>query len=91
MTEPNALAYPELPAEDTGQQLRVWCGHCRAWHYHGRGVPGGAPRSRAAYGHRAAHCHRPGSPYRETGYVLVALDPLRVPARAERRRRPAAR
>jgi len=40
-------------------RVRVWCTHCRAWHYHG-----------AADGHRAARCHKPDSPYAETGYII---------------------
>ena len=51
---------PAYPRDDGLTGLRVWCGHCGRWHYHGDG-----------YGHRAAHCHRGGSPYRETGYVLT--------------------
>ncbi len=40
--------------------LLVWCRWCRRWHQHG--LAGGD-------GHRAAHCARPGGPYRR-GYVL---------------------
>ena len=52
---------PTLKAEAVvvdGRELwRVWCGHCRDWHYHG-----------PAPGHRVAHCEREG--YSDTGYNL---------------------
>lgn len=57
---------PRLPAElvNVGAQLRVWCEHCRCWHYHG--LP---------YGDRACHCRWDvDSPYKDTGYVLT--DPV---------------
>lgn len=54
--------YPLLAAEqDENGALRVWCRYCSTWHRHGRG-----------YGHRVAHCLNPESPYRRTGYILVA-------------------
>jgi hypothetical protein len=57
VTAPTLTAYP-LGNGLPG--LRAWCGHCRRWHHHGDG-----------YGHRTAHCTRPGSPYSSTGYVLT--------------------
>lgn len=66
---------PRLPAfpRSVGG-LKVWCVYCDRWHFHGTG-----------YGHRNAHCPRPGdvgsenvrpSPYRNTGYTL--FDPATV-------------
>jgi hypothetical protein len=54
---------PAYPRDDGLTGLRVWCTWCDRWHYHGPG-----------YGHRAAHCYRRGSPYRDTGYVLTRPD-----------------
>jgi hypothetical protein len=51
------VAYPD-PHRENG--LIVHCRWCKIDHYHS--LP---------YGHRAAHCSKPGSPYLETGYVLV--------------------
>lgn len=52
---------PILDAYVNGQQTQmyVWCRHCTAWHMHS-----------VAEGHRNAHCFVPGSPYKETGYIL---------------------
>jgi hypothetical protein len=62
--------YPRLPAHLTadGAQLRVWCGWCDAWHYHGAGSVDHPEYP--LYGHRAAHCHT-ASPYVQTGYCLT--------------------
>ena len=65
---------PRLPAYLVGKQLRVWCGWCDAWHYHGAGEPSGQD-SYPAYGHRVAHCHT-DSPYTDTGYTLT--DPTTI-------------
>ena len=65
----SAATAPHLPAYPDGDSLRVWCAHCRTWHYHG-----------ARYGHRAAHCRLPGSPYRPSGYVLT--KPAKMPGQA---------
>jgi len=52
---------PHLPAYPTPRgSLRVWCAYCVRWHIHGSG-----------YGHRVAHCWRPDSPYRLSGYQFV--------------------
>ena len=51
---------PELDAYATASQTVVWCRYCRIWHAHGAG----------ASGDMVAHCTSPGSPYRETGYIL---------------------
>lgn len=67
---------PTLLAERTGegQQVRVWCSHCRphrratrgTWHYHGAGG------ERGWLGRRDAHClFNSGSPYLRTGYNLA--------------------
>jgi len=48
----------------------VWCAYCRVWHSHGTaGEP--LPEPGQSMGHRVAHCHVPGSAWRETGYELV--------------------
>ena len=60
------LDAPTLPAVQVRSRRtkavrwRVWCKHCRAWHYHG-----------AAEGHWEAHCTNPASPYQRTGYNLA--------------------
>ena len=59
---------PSLFAQPTAHGLRVWCPHCRQAHYHG-----------GTYGHRVAHCTRPGSPYQHTGYELVAAGTAGYP------------
>ena len=61
------LDAPTLPAEpvtdDDGVVVwRVWCKHCRDWHYHGPGD-----------GHREAHCRDQSSPYRSNGYNLAVV------------------
>lgn len=56
--KPRLTAYPR---DDGSTGLRVWCGHCDQWHYHGSG-----------FGHRVAHCPPSRlSPYSKTGYVLT--------------------
>ena len=50
------------------RQLAFVCPHCSTpkkavEHFHGGGA-----------GHYAAHCHKPGSPYLQTGYVLEIED-----------------
>ncbi|MFF8506416.1 hypothetical protein ACF07L_38130 [Streptomyces anulatus] len=47
-------------------EIRVWCGHCCAWHIHGV-EPWAAPGTKAL---RLAHCFAPRSPYKETGYCI---------------------
>jgi hypothetical protein len=60
----HSLTSPTLHAEpvkvDGGRQLRVWCNHCRDYHFH-RPVPG----------HREAHCKDDESPYLVSGYNLA--------------------
>jgi len=52
---------PEVMASlDSRGRLVFFCIYCRTKHYHGAG-----------YGHRQAHCEKPNSPYRKTGYYLV--------------------
>jgi hypothetical protein len=55
---------PTLPAREVvrrfTKRLRVWCKHCRHWHYHGPGE-----------GHREPHCTNPVSPYHRAGYNLA--------------------
>jgi hypothetical protein len=56
---------PTLPAYATTEgHLRVYCVHCRKWHYHGEGA-----------GHRMAHCMDDESPYHRTGYYLAPVGP----------------
>lgn len=58
---------PRLPAvlSPTGDAVRVWCTHCGCAHHHGSaGIADGTSP------HRLAHCHKPGSPYRSSGYFL---------------------
>ena len=50
-----------LPRPDGRAGLAVWCRYCDCWHAHGEGL-----------GHRDAHCHKKDSPYKVTGYTLVA-------------------
>lgn len=82
---------PHLPAEvnpdsPKGTQWRLPCLHCSSapgrrgvvYHYHAAGE-----------GDRVAHCIFEGSPYRETGYVVV-YDPERAQAIAAALRRPRA-
>jgi hypothetical protein len=56
MTDP----LPTIVCERVGDQLRFWCTYCKAFHYHG-----------AEPGHRVAHCHNPGSPYKQGGYTTT--------------------
>ncbi len=51
-------------------ELSFRCSHCKATHYHG----GGALDEPPLLGHRLAHCHSTESPYKKTGYDLVADD-----------------
>jgi hypothetical protein len=54
--------------EDRGDYMTVivWCAWCQRWHTHGYDPADGADA-----GHRAAHCHRPLSPYsRDGGYRI---------------------
>jgi hypothetical protein len=63
---------PRLKAYLTKRgELRVPCPYCQIDHWHG--LP---------YGHRAAHCSKPGSPYVESGYVLVPAEDQPRPAAA---------
>lgn len=70
---------PVLAAYDEGpgyHHLRVWCPHCREWHYHGRLGPnyphqlgrGGFAGQRSAH-----HCHIAEPPYLPNGYVLDVI------------------
>jgi hypothetical protein len=52
-----------LPRTDGLPGWRVHCCHCRRDHLHG------------SLGHKTAHCFRPESPYRQTGYVLTPPQP----------------
>lgn len=56
---------PVLVAErlPKSRDCRLWCPHCRAWHFHG-----------AEDGPRAAHCHVPDSPYHLDGYYVVISE-----------------
>jgi hypothetical protein len=56
---------PTLPAwpSPDGKQWKVWCPHCRRYHFHGPPA-----------GHRVAHCTRPDSPFRGTGYFIELAD-----------------
>ena len=65
-----SLDAPTLSAEpvtdDGGLPMwRVWCRHCRAWHYHGPGD-----------GHREAHCVDPVSPYRIVQLFGRSVNPM---------------
>lgn len=63
---------PRVPPELVNEtQLRVWCDWCKAWHYHGAGVPG-TPEF-PILGHRVEHCHRDDGPYSRFGYWLVPV------------------
>ncbi len=63
------LPTPALRAErHNAAQVRAWCPFCGRWHLHG--WPEDGP-DRA--GHRAAHCPPESqSPFRDTGYYLIA-------------------
>jgi hypothetical protein len=56
---------PQLPAYPGSSPAtwRIWCEWCKRWHTHTAGE-----------GHRAAHCVCRRSPYRATGYMLVAAE-----------------
>lgn len=54
---------PVIKAQRTQHGFQFRCDWCETIHSHGQGE-----------GHRAAHCEKPGSPYKDTGYVLVAND-----------------
>jgi hypothetical protein len=62
----------------TRSGVLIWsfdCPHCRKRHIHG-----------AVPGHRAAHCHRPNSPFAAGGYVLArSSDDLTPRGRADKR------
>jgi hypothetical protein len=58
MTNTETDEIPVLPAIDTGQHFKVWCRHCRRWHWHGR-----------EEGHRVAHCDN-----WTRGYVLRLIQ-----------------
>ena len=55
-------------------QVKVWCPHCREWHYHGLDKP----ESRGRLGHRCAHCRHDSTtesgPYEKTGYYIKYLS-----------------
>ena len=63
---------PTLPAYDTGYQYHLWCQYCGVWHMHGRGN-----------GHRVAHCYKPDSPYKQTGYILELVGDMTPAIRVE--------
>ena len=54
---------PVLTAREVGNRWIVWCSFCEAAHIH-------SPEA----GYRRAPCHKEGSPYKETGYILK-LEP----------------
>lgn len=55
---------PTLSGIPTGDgQIRVWCRHCREWHYHGWEDDDTTPD------HRQAHCDE--SPFSATGYYIA--------------------
>jgi hypothetical protein len=56
---------PVLLAKRKGGLLVVQCPHCEREHRHGTGA-----------GHRQAHCTRPDSPYRLSGYLLKVVPKL---------------
>ena len=74
---------PTLPAYNLkawgGQYWYVWCSFCKDEHCH------------MSLGYRDAKCKNPDSPYRQTGYILVAApgeQPVhRLPWRDEAQRR----
>ena len=51
---------PEHVLVDGVSKYRVWCDHCKVWHFHG-----------AMEEHRIAHCTDQASPYWKTGYNLA--------------------
>lgn len=52
------MEFPVLDAYLEDNLLKVWCKHCKVWHYHG-----------PVEGHKVAHCGL-NSPYSRTGYVI---------------------
>lgn len=56
-------AAPDVECTETGNGTLVfWCTHCERNHAHGLG-----------YGHRVAHCTKPDSPYKLSGYNLIPV------------------
>jgi|SRR5579859_3977746 len=55
-----------VPRTDGTPGWKFHCGSCNADHFHGVGL-----------GHRAAHCASDTSPYRDTGYILVAFNDVK--------------
>jgi hypothetical protein len=65
MKRHNSKATPLLVGELREGQLRVWCPHCKTYHWHGWNA---ANRSDDVE-HRVAHCGE-GSPFRDGGYYI---------------------
>ena len=65
---PKNKEIPVLEGFIEGNQLSVWCPHCRKYHIHGFG--GQDP---AALHHRVAHCSSDSSPFLETGYYIKVV------------------
>ncbi len=65
---PKSKEIPVLEGFIEGNQLRVWCPHCRRYHIHGLG--GQDP---AVLHHRVAHCSSDSSPFQETGYYIKVV------------------
>lgn len=61
---------PVLDATVTpkGNQLTFFCPHCKKKHFHGY-----YPRA-GSMNHHLAHCFKPNSPFKETGYLLRILN-----------------
>lgn len=58
-TDIPVLRATEIIKNNKSVQLKVWCKHCKSYHYHGLDE-----------GHRIAHCFNDNSPYRTTGYFI---------------------
>lgn len=86
---PVIFGRPDTRPGSAGSTVLVWCAHCNRNHVHGRHIsaPGcdydmlRPQRHRctcpigSGNGHRVAHCHKPGSPYENTGYVIKEIAP----------------
>jgi hypothetical protein len=62
----HGYSWPVLDAEiaSCGCCLRVWCLHCKTYHFHGMGGSGSTGE-----GHRASHCYT-DSLWKGSGYIL---------------------
>ncbi len=75
---------PTVPAYRCGEiDIMLWCDWCQTVHHHGSG--GGLSEQ---WGHRLAHCWKPGGPYKPHGYMLAyagdvqSSDDVRAMAKA---------